>query len=112
MIEDYAALESLVSSLTDKHALLLTIAEMFSSVGMCSQAVAAFIKVIANFRIRKSNTGHHDNFIKSINCILKKKKNQVLLLCAVWAPYCAYHSFKGEIFYLLCPILVYYFITL
>lgn len=45
MLEDYAALETSVANLTDKHPLLSTIGSMFASVGMCSQAVSAYIKV-------------------------------------------------------------------
>lgn len=45
MLEDYAALETSVANLTDKHPLLSTIGNMFASVGMCSQAVSAYIKL-------------------------------------------------------------------
>lgn len=45
MLEDYDALEKMVTNLPDKHPLLVQIASVFSSVGMCSQAVSAFVKV-------------------------------------------------------------------
>lgn len=45
MLEDYSALETSVANLTDKHPLLTTIGSMFASVGMCAQAVTAYIKV-------------------------------------------------------------------
>lgn len=48
MLEDYTALETSVANLTDKHPLLSTIGSMFASVGMCSQAVSAYIKVKLN----------------------------------------------------------------
>ncbi|MBZ3891275.1 WD repeat-containing protein 35, partial [Sciurus carolinensis] len=44
MLEDYAGLENLVSSLPENHKLLPEIAQMFESVGMCEQAVTAFLK--------------------------------------------------------------------
>ncbi|XP_049861684.1 WD repeat-containing protein 35 isoform X1 [Schistocerca gregaria] len=44
MLEDYAALESCVANLPDKHSLLPVIGEMFASVGMCAQAVMAYTK--------------------------------------------------------------------
>ena len=45
MLEDYAALENTASSLPDNHSLLPAIGEMFTSVGLCAQAVAAYIRV-------------------------------------------------------------------
>lgn len=45
MLEDYDTLEKMVTNLPDKHPLLVQIASVFSSVGMCSQAVSAFVKV-------------------------------------------------------------------
>ena len=45
-LEDFVALESLVKSLSDTTPLLPIIAEQFASVGMCHQAVAAFLKVV------------------------------------------------------------------
>lgn len=44
-LEDFGALESLVRSLPDNSTLLPAIADMFTSVGMSQQAVAAFMKV-------------------------------------------------------------------
>ncbi|XP_062523267.1 WD repeat-containing protein 35-like, partial [Corticium candelabrum] len=45
MLEDYSGLEQLVRSLPDNHALLSTIGQMFVTVGMCEQAVVAYVKV-------------------------------------------------------------------
>jgi len=45
MLEDYMSLENTVASLPENHGLLLSIGEMFASVGMCAQAVTAYIKV-------------------------------------------------------------------
>ena len=45
ILEDYDALEKMVTNLPDKHPLLAKIADSFSSVGMCSHAVSAFVKV-------------------------------------------------------------------
>ncbi|XP_067008662.1 WD repeat-containing protein 35 [Anabrus simplex] len=44
MLEDYAALETCVANLPENHNLLSIIGEMFASVGMCSQAVTAYLK--------------------------------------------------------------------
>ncbi|XP_053382408.1 WD repeat-containing protein 35-like isoform X3 [Mercenaria mercenaria] len=44
ILEDYAGLEKMVSSLPENHKLLPDIASMFMTVGMCTQAVDAFIK--------------------------------------------------------------------
>ncbi|XP_060579333.1 WD repeat-containing protein 35-like [Ruditapes philippinarum] len=44
ILEDYAGLEKMVSSLPENHKLLPDIANMFMTVGMCTQAVDAFIK--------------------------------------------------------------------
>lgn len=44
-LEDFESLESLVRSLPDSSTLLPSIAEMFTSVGMSQQAVAAYMKV-------------------------------------------------------------------
>lgn len=44
-LEDFESLESLVRSLPDNSTLLPSIAEMFTSVGMSQQAVAAYMKV-------------------------------------------------------------------
>lgn len=44
MLEDYEGLENLASSLPENHKLLPEIAQMFVRVGMCEQAVAAFLK--------------------------------------------------------------------
>ncbi|KAF6107088.1 WD repeat domain 35 [Phyllostomus discolor] len=44
MLEDYEGLESLASSLPENHKLLPEIAQMFVRVGMCEQAVTAFLK--------------------------------------------------------------------
>ncbi|OWK63323.1 WD repeat-containing protein 35 [Lonchura striata] len=44
MLEDYQGLENLVSSLPENHKLLPDIAYMFVRVGMCEQAVSAFLK--------------------------------------------------------------------
>uniref|UniRef100_T1JCY7 Uncharacterized protein n=1 Tax=Strigamia maritima TaxID=126957 RepID=T1JCY7_STRMM len=43
-LEDFQNLESLAKNLADNHSLLPTIAEMFSTVGMCSQSVYAYAK--------------------------------------------------------------------
>ena len=45
-LEDFEALEKSATSLPENHSLLPTIAEMFLSVAMCSQAVDAYLKVI------------------------------------------------------------------
>ncbi|PVD32416.1 hypothetical protein C0Q70_07850 [Pomacea canaliculata] len=45
MLEDYPGLEKLVNTLPENHKLLAEIAGMFQSVGMCEQAVEAYIKV-------------------------------------------------------------------
>ena len=45
MLEDYTSLENTVTNLPENHNLLLSIGEMFASVGMCAQAVTAYIKV-------------------------------------------------------------------
>lgn len=45
MIEDYTGLETLVNNLPENHRLLPEIAQMFASVGMSQQAVAAYTKV-------------------------------------------------------------------
>ncbi|XP_060267833.1 WD repeat-containing protein 35 isoform X7 [Ovis aries] len=44
MLEDYVGLENLASSLPENHKLLPEIAQMFVRVGMCEQAVTAFLK--------------------------------------------------------------------
>ncbi|XP_056342288.1 WD repeat-containing protein 35 isoform X2 [Oenanthe melanoleuca] len=44
MLEDYQGLENLASSLPENHKLLPDIAYMFVRVGMCEQAVSAFLK--------------------------------------------------------------------
>ncbi|XP_048791015.1 WD repeat-containing protein 35 isoform X2 [Lagopus muta] len=44
MLEDYQGLENLVNSLPENHKLLPDIAHMFVRVGMCEQAVSAFLK--------------------------------------------------------------------
>ncbi|XP_021109180.1 WD repeat-containing protein 35 isoform X3 [Heterocephalus glaber] len=44
MLEDYEGLESLASSLPENHKLLPDIAQMFVRVGMCGQAVTAFLR--------------------------------------------------------------------
>ncbi|NWU98188.1 WDR35 protein, partial [Upupa epops] len=44
MLEDYQGLENLVNSLPENHKLLPDIAHMFVRVGMCDQAVSAFLK--------------------------------------------------------------------
>ncbi|NXU58811.1 WDR35 protein, partial [Turnix velox] len=44
MLEDYQGLENLTNSLPENHQLLPDIAYMFVRVGMCEQAVAAFLK--------------------------------------------------------------------
>lgn len=44
-LEDYSSLEKLADSLPDNHSLLTGLAQMFVSVGMCEQAVSAYIKV-------------------------------------------------------------------
>ncbi|XP_052504656.1 WD repeat-containing protein 35 [Budorcas taxicolor] len=44
MLEDYVGLENLAHSLPENHKLLPEIAQMFVRVGMCEQAVTAFLK--------------------------------------------------------------------
>uniref|UniRef100_A0A8D1MJ05 WD repeat-containing protein 35 n=1 Tax=Sus scrofa TaxID=9823 RepID=A0A8D1MJ05_PIG len=44
MLEDYEGLENLANSLPENHKLLPEIAQMFVRVGMCEQAVMAFLK--------------------------------------------------------------------
>lgn len=44
MLEDYDGLERLLNSLPDNHKLLTELGSMFSSVGMCEQAVDAYLK--------------------------------------------------------------------
>ncbi|KAH0520873.1 WD repeat-containing protein 35 [Microtus ochrogaster] len=44
MLEDYEGLENLANSLPENHKLLPEIAQMFVRVGMCEQAVSAFLK--------------------------------------------------------------------
>ncbi|KAF4016576.1 hypothetical protein G4228_007779, partial [Cervus hanglu yarkandensis] len=44
MLEDYVGLENLANSLPENHMLLPEIAQMFVRVGMCEQAVTAFLK--------------------------------------------------------------------
>ncbi|XP_036118510.1 WD repeat-containing protein 35 isoform X2 [Molossus molossus] len=44
MLEDYEGLENLAGSLPENHKLLPEIAQMFVRVGMCEQAVTAFLK--------------------------------------------------------------------
>ncbi|KAK7092123.1 WD repeat-containing protein 35-like isoform X2 [Littorina saxatilis] len=44
MLEDYTGLEKMVNTLPENHKLLPEIAAMFQSVGMCEQAVEAYIK--------------------------------------------------------------------
>eukprot|EP00794_Sanderia_malayensis_P012081 gene12081-13325_t len=44
MLEDYDGLEKLVNTLPENHKLLPSIGEMFTSVGLCEQAVQAFVK--------------------------------------------------------------------
>nr|KAG5696704.1 hypothetical protein BaRGS_012073 [Batillaria attramentaria] len=44
MLEDYSGLEKMVNTLPENHKLLPDIAQMFQSVGMCEQAVEAYIK--------------------------------------------------------------------
>ncbi|KAM9319056.1 WD repeat-containing protein 35 isoform 2-T2 [Pholidichthys leucotaenia] len=44
MLEDYGGLESLTMSLPENHKLLVEIGQMFATVGMCDQAVNAYLK--------------------------------------------------------------------
>ena len=44
-LEDFESLEGLVRSLPEESPLLMTVADMFTSVGMSEQAVAAYMKV-------------------------------------------------------------------
>ncbi|GFS41807.1 WD repeat-containing protein 35 [Trichonephila inaurata madagascariensis] len=44
MLEDYAGLERLLNDLPENHKLLPELGSMFSSVGMCEQAVSAYVK--------------------------------------------------------------------
>ncbi|XP_054722053.1 WD repeat-containing protein 35-like [Uloborus diversus] len=44
ILEDYAALEKLLNELPENHKLLPELGSMFASIGMCEQAVMAFIK--------------------------------------------------------------------
>nr|XP_032817286.1 WD repeat-containing protein 35 isoform X1 [Petromyzon marinus] len=44
MLEDYDGLERLATSLPENHKLLTNVAHMFVTVGMCEQAVAAYLK--------------------------------------------------------------------
>ncbi|XP_057715760.1 WD repeat-containing protein 35 isoform X1 [Corythoichthys intestinalis] len=44
MLEDYDSLEKLTNSLPENHKLLLEIGQMFTTVGMCEQAVNAYLK--------------------------------------------------------------------
>ncbi|XP_014288387.1 WD repeat-containing protein 35 [Halyomorpha halys] len=44
LLEDYDLLQKLATQLPEKHQLLKEIAEIFVSVGMCSQAVSTFVK--------------------------------------------------------------------
>ncbi|KAJ9582947.1 hypothetical protein L9F63_022708, partial [Diploptera punctata] len=44
MLEDYETLENMANNLPENHNLLPNIGEMFASVGMCAQAVTAYIK--------------------------------------------------------------------
>lgn len=48
ILEDYDALEASIGLLSDQHPLLNKIAKMFVSVGRCSAAVAAYLKVMSN----------------------------------------------------------------
>jgi WD repeat-containing protein 35 len=43
-LEDYAGLEKLAQGLPDNHFLLSNIAQMFTTVGLCAQAVGAYKK--------------------------------------------------------------------
>lgn len=45
MLEDFSGLEQIVHSLPENHPLLSPIGQMFVTVGMCEQAVAAFMKI-------------------------------------------------------------------
>nr|CAD7408133.1 unnamed protein product [Timema cristinae] len=45
ILEDYDALKKCSAGLAENHPLLPTIADMFASVGMCFEAVAAYVKV-------------------------------------------------------------------
>ncbi|KAL8581320.1 WD repeat-containing protein 35 [Nucella lapillus] len=44
MLEDYSGLEKMITNLPENHKLLPDIAQMFQSVGMCEQAVEAYIR--------------------------------------------------------------------
>ncbi|XP_076457078.1 WD repeat-containing protein 35-like isoform X2 [Babylonia areolata] len=44
MLEDYSGLEKMITTLPENHKLLPDIAQMFHSVGMCEQAVEAYIR--------------------------------------------------------------------
>jgi WD repeat-containing protein 35 len=44
-LEDYEALDGIVNQLPEGHALLPVIADRLASVGLCEQAVKAYIKV-------------------------------------------------------------------
>ncbi|GIY66841.1 WD repeat-containing protein 35 [Caerostris extrusa] len=44
MLEDYGGLERLLNDLPENHKLLPELGSMFSSVGMCEQAVSAYVK--------------------------------------------------------------------
>ena len=45
MLEDYIGLMKMMQGLPENHHLLQDIAQMFVTVGMCEQAVEAYIKV-------------------------------------------------------------------
>eukprot|EP00842_Homolaphlyctis_polyrhiza_P002203 jgi/Hompol1/2984/HPOL_006277-RA len=45
ILEDYEALEKLANGLSENNPLLKNVAEKFASVGLCDQAVAAYVKI-------------------------------------------------------------------
>jgi WD repeat-containing protein 35 len=50
MLEDYQGIENIVDkSLPDNHPLVPEIGDMFEAVGMCEQAVKAYVKVRFDF---------------------------------------------------------------
>ncbi|WAR17526.1 WDR35-like protein [Mya arenaria] len=72
ILEDYTGLEKMVSSLPENHKLLPEIASMFMTVGMCNQAVDAFIKWNMAIDLAKTHN------VREIDSLLAKYAQHLL----------------------------------
>ncbi|KAI9362064.1 hypothetical protein DFJ73DRAFT_11110 [Zopfochytrium polystomum] len=84
--EDYDNLEKAVSSLPDNHASLRSIAEKFASVGLCEQAVSAFIKC-GDVKAAVDTCVHLNKWSTAIDLAEVHKFQEIEALLAKYASY-------------------------